>query len=311
MREEKMNKAIILRERLINNTDIKKMVDYLFSNFVDKSIKEHNTILIKPNLMYYWDSSTGETTDPMLVSIIVEKILEIFDNEVKIKIIESDASAMKTKYVFKILEYDKIVSKNVELLNLSKGDNIIKKVPIGKKNIKIKINTILQDNYLINIPKIKIHRNPPGLTCAIKNNFGLISTPYKFQYHKNLPDYIQAINKIVRNDLIIVDGLIMLGKHPKKMGVILGVDNPLTADVVASKICGINPKKDYLLSKFFRDEYSFNKINLLDPNNVFESVCDDFPRTNPKWDKLQWDLLLGLLDLYIKIVGDIKPPVLD
>ena len=307
-----MNNAIVLREREINIPNIKKMVDYIFDNFLTESIKKHNTILIKPNLMYYWDSSTGETTDPVLVSIIIEKILELCDNDVNIKIIESDASAMKTKYVFKTLGYDKIINNNVELVNLSKGDTITENVTIGKNVIKIRINTLLnEENYLINIPKIKIHRNPPGLTSAIKNNFGLISTPYKFQYHKKLPEYVQAINKLVKNDLVIVDGLIMLGKYPKKMGTIIGANDPLTADVLSSKICGLNPKKDYLLSKFYEEEYAFNKINLQDPNNVYESICNDFPRTNPTWDKFQWDLLLGLLDLYAKIVGDIKPPVLE
>jgi uncharacterized protein (DUF362 family) len=307
-----LNDAIVLRERDINKANIKKMVDYVFKNFINDSIKKNNNILIKPNLMYYWDASTGETTDPLLVSAIVEMILEIFDNDVNIKIIESDASAMKTKYVFKTLGYDKINHPNIELYNLSKGDTITEKVNVDKKSIKIRINTILkEDNYLINIPKIKIHRNPPGLTCAIKNNFGLISTPYKFQYHKNLPNYIQAINKLVKNDLVMVDGLIMLGKYPKKMGTLLGANDPVTADVLSSTICGLNPKTDYLLSHFYSEEYSINKINLQDPNNVFKSICDDFPKTNPKWDKFQWDLLLALLDLYIKIVGDIKPPVLE
>ena len=36
---------------------------------VDKNVK---SVVIKPNLAYYWDSSTGYTTDPRVVAAIID-----------------------------------------------------------------------------------------------------------------------------------------------------------------------------------------------------------------------------------------------
>ena len=72
------------------------------------------TVVIKPNLMYYWDSSTGNTTDPKLVSAIIDYVREKFGEDVSIKVAEADASAMRTKYVFPVLGYDRLAAeKNV------------------------------------------------------------------------------------------------------------------------------------------------------------------------------------------------------
>jgi uncharacterized protein (DUF362 family) len=306
-----MSDAIIYRE-IKYKDKIQLMVNKVFDYFVDEEIKNYDTILIKPNLMYYRDSSTGETTDPILVKYIIEKIKEILDEDVRIKIIESDASAMKTKYVFNILGYNKLVQNNVELYNLSKGEFVREELDINNRKIKIKLNKLLlEDNYLINIPKIKIHRNPPVLTSALKNNFGLISTEYKYQYHNRLSDYVYGINKIIKNNLIIVDGLVVLGKTPKNMGLIIAAKNPIIADVISCKISGINPYKDQIISRFMSKKNDFKNIKLLDHDNVLLGAINDFPKTNPNLNKITWDILLGLLDLYTKIVGDIKPPILE
>jgi len=306
-----MSDAIIYREIKYKNK-IQLMINKIFDNFVDNKILDYDTILIKPNLMYYWDASTGETTDPLLVKCIINKIEEMFEHDVKIKIIESDASAMKTKYVFDVLGYNKLASSNVELYNLSKGECTRKELDINNNKIKIRVNNLLlEDNYLINVPKIKIHRNPPILTSALKNNFGLISTEYKFQYHNKLSEYILGINELIKNDLIIVDGLVVLGKTPKRIGLTMAAKNPIIADVISCKICGINPYRDQIMSNFMAKKYNFTNIELNDPDNVLPGAINDFPRTNPKLEKLTWDVLLGLLDMYAKIVGDIKPPVLE
>ena len=123
--EKQMNDAIILREKKYNRNKIEDMIEYIFDDYIDDKITNYDEIFIKPNLMYYWDSSTGETTDPLLISLIIKKIFDVCGKDVNIKIIESDASAMRTKYSFKILGYEKLVSKKVDLINLSQGEQSI------------------------------------------------------------------------------------------------------------------------------------------------------------------------------------------
>ena len=312
MEGKNINKVVVLKRDSDIIDEIKYMIYYAIDHLIDKTIFDHDTILIKPNLMYYWDSSTGETTDPLVVKLITDKIMELFNGDVNIKIIESDASAMRTKYAFRVLGYDKIQTDNIELVNLSQGQISSETVDVNNKKIKIKINKVLKENpYIINVPKIKVHRNPPILSCALKNNFGLISTPYKYKYHKRLQDYIIAINKLVKTNLVIIDGLVMLGKHPRKMGVIIGGNNPLSCDIFASKICGLNLRRDLILSKFIANDNSSEKYELLDPEAVYTKICKEFPRVDPHREKMIWDLELFMLDTYSRLVGDIKPPVLE
>ncbi|GAH40980.1 unnamed protein product [marine sediment metagenome] len=64
--------------------------------------------------MYYWDASTGETTDPRIVSSIIDSLRNRFGDNVDICVVESDASAMRTKYAFKVLGYDKLCEEKGE-----------------------------------------------------------------------------------------------------------------------------------------------------------------------------------------------------
>src|SRR3989304_9350791 len=61
------------------------------------------SVVIKPNLCYYWDAYTGQTTDPRVVVGIIDCVRKKCGDDVNIKIAEADASAMRTKHVFKML----------------------------------------------------------------------------------------------------------------------------------------------------------------------------------------------------------------
>jgi len=81
--------------------DSLNLIDYKFQ----KNIKK---VIIKPNMCYYWDYSTGQTTDPKFVAATIEILREKISAELDISIVESDASAMQCKYAFKFLGYEKI-----------------------------------------------------------------------------------------------------------------------------------------------------------------------------------------------------------
>ena len=73
-------------------------------------------------MCYYLDCSTGETTDPKFVGAFIDLIREKISPDLDIAIVESDASAMKCKYAFRMLGFEKLAQeKNVRLLNLSEA----------------------------------------------------------------------------------------------------------------------------------------------------------------------------------------------
>ena len=88
-------------------------------------------VAIKPNLCYYWDYSTGQTTDPKFVAALIDLIREKISPDTDISIVESDASAMKCKYAFKMLGYEKLSQNHdVNLVNLSEDNVTMWKLPL-------------------------------------------------------------------------------------------------------------------------------------------------------------------------------------
>ena len=84
------------------------LIDFQFNMDVKK-------IAIKPNMCYYWDYSTGETTDPKFVSALVDVIRNQMSKKAEVSIVESDASAMKCRYAFRILGYEKMAVEKGDL----------------------------------------------------------------------------------------------------------------------------------------------------------------------------------------------------
>jgi len=213
-----------------------------FVNFNPKA--KVKSIVIKPNLCYYWNASTGYTTDPRVVGGVIDWIRDRYGLDTDIKVAEADASAMRTKHAFLMLGYEKLAAeKNITLCNLSTGSSIETKVKVGEREVNFKIPSLLLNSDLfINVPKLKIMRNVK-ITCALKNVFGCIASPRKIVYHPFLDEAIVGINKILRPDLTIVDGLVALGRHPVKLDLVMTSTDPFSIDWVAAQIMGYNPSR--------------------------------------------------------------------
>jgi len=306
-----MSKVILNKSNSFSLEDISKTVEMGLNGLYPGNFN-FNKIIIKPNLCYYWDYTTGQTTDPRVVGSIIDWIRNKNSNA-NITIAETDASAMKTRHSFKMLGYEKLASeKQVQLENLSKGDIVEKKTTVLGKEIKLPVNELLdKSDLLINVPTLKTHREI-GFTCAMKNIFGLVSKPRKFSYHKNLAETIVAINKIIKSNLIVVDGIIAAGKYPKKMGVIITGEDAYSTDVVVSDLVGYSASKvSYLKIAGNDDFFNKDKANVIENTAKIDQIKKDFPKPNYRLDELLWKSELFALKLYAKIVGDVIPPVLD
>jgi len=235
----------------INNIDVGAIEDAIKKSFSSLNIDITNVpdrILIKPNMCYYSPPSTGEVTDPKFVGIIIDVIRDLMSDP-DIFIIESDASAMKCQHVFKFLGYDKLsLEKDVKLINLSENKVNKINVNVNNKSFDFYISDIFNDPYyLINVPKLKYMINIK-ISCALKNIFGCNSLARKYVYHKDLNESIVGINKLIKSNLIISDGIYVNGKITKKMGLIMSSSDPVAFDSAAAYIMGLNPNTvKYLL----------------------------------------------------------------
>ena len=203
-------------------------------------------VVIKPNMCYYWDYSTGETTDPKFVGALIDVLRRKIASQPEITIVESDASAMKCRHAFKMLGYEKLAEEyNARLINLSEDKCDPIEVKVGSELFRLKIpRTIKEADLRINVPKIKyMTREGIKITCALKNLYGCNPHPKKSHYHSRLGETIVALNKAMRFDLCITDGIIASGIQARRLGLVMASRDPVAIDVAAARIAGENPRR--------------------------------------------------------------------
>jgi uncharacterized protein (DUF362 family) len=202
-------------------------------------------IVIKPNLCYYWDCSTGQTTDPHFLAGLIDLLREKISPDLDISIIESDASAMRCKYAFRMLGFEELAKqKNVSLVNLSEQESLPETVSCNGQKYDLKVPAIIRNADLrINVSKIKYTVEPLKLTCALKNIYGCNPEPKKYKYHSDVENFTVALNKAMRFDLNLIDNNIASGIAPRKLGLIMASTDPVALDCAAAKIAWLNPSK--------------------------------------------------------------------
>lgn len=213
-----------------------ELVNFNFSRKADK-------IVIKPNMCYYYHPSTGEVTDPQFVAALIDVFRDNFARVSEIFVVESDASAMKCKHAFRMLEYDKMIEqKGAKLVNLTEEACRFVDVRIGRSQFTFRIPELFYDaDLVVNVPKLKYMKGVK-ITCALKNLYGCNAYPRKLVYHKVLDEAIVAMNKQIKTDLVVVDGIVVCGKYTKRLNLVMASNNPVAVDVAASKLMGIEPR---------------------------------------------------------------------
>jgi uncharacterized protein (DUF362 family) len=196
---------------------------------------------IKPNLVLAKPSSSGATTSPELVSGIVE----YFQSKgfMNICILEGSWIGDRTSRAFKVCGYEDISRRyGVPLIDLQKDSCTECEVD----GIRLKICSKMREiDYLINVPVLKGHCQT-NLTCALKNMKGCIPNSEKRRFHTmGLHKPIACLNKAIKQDLIIVDGIMgdlnfEEGGNPVKMNRILAAADPVLTDSYAANLLGFD-----------------------------------------------------------------------
>jgi uncharacterized protein (DUF362 family) len=168
---------------------------------------------------------------------------------------------------------------------------------------------LLEADLFINIPKLKIMR-ATKITCGMKNIFGCIGYPRKIEYHTQLNEAIVGINKILRPHLIIVDGLVALGRSPIKLGLIMAGADTFSVDWIASQIMGHKPSKVRFLKIALKEKLG-DTHGITTRGASPEDFAKVFPKANFTSSNYWWGIQFSLLKAYKKIAGDIIPPVLE
>lgn len=219
---------------------IEKVFDLFPLDFKGKKV------VIKPNALRSSTPEEGVVTHPSVLKAVIKEVVQrgpdmliVGDNPG----IFSYGMNEKTFQDTGLMEAAGIYYRN---LGVDTVPREINSPYIGSALIP---RAIIEADVYISVPKFKTH-GLTGLSCAIKNNFGLLPGALKAQTHKkagnpyNFAEALVDIFAIRIPDLVIVDGVLaMEGNGPAskdlvRLGKILAGDDPVAVDTVVSYMMG-------------------------------------------------------------------------
>jgi len=194
---------------------------------------------IKPNLVTPRPASGGATTHPEIAAGLISYLKENGFNN--LAIIEGAWAGASTAEAFRVCKYSELArATGVKLIDTKTDKSRV----CDCRGMEIKIcESALAVDFMINLPVMKGHCQTL-LTCALKNNKGIIPDSEKRRFHTlGLTKPIAHLNTVARNDFIIVDGIcgdldFEEGGNPLYAGRMFAARDPVLCDAWAAAQMG-------------------------------------------------------------------------
>ena len=120
---------------------------------------------------------------------------------------------------------------------------------------------------------------------------------------------IAGVNRAIKPDLTVVDGIVALGRHPIKLGLIIAGTDSSAIDYTAAKIIGYdNPRRIRYIR--LAEKMGVGNLNVEIVGEDVNEIRKQFPKVNNFLFSLLWDLQLKGVKIYTKVTGDVVPPIL-
>jgi uncharacterized protein (DUF362 family) len=190
---------------------------------------------LKPNLVVSRPASEGATTHPEIAAGLIAYLKK--NGFANLAILEGSWVGDHTAEAFSVCGYAKLAKETgVELIDTQKDRARVQDC----KGMNIEIcESALAIDFMINLPVMKGHCQTL-LTCALKNNKGIIPNREKRRFHSlGLTRPIAHLNTVARNDFIVVDGVcgdldFEEGGNPVYAGRIFAARDPVLCDAWAA-----------------------------------------------------------------------------
>jgi uncharacterized protein (DUF362 family) len=212
------------------------------------ALSDWDMVLIKVNFVTTKTWDTGTTTDPLVVEALINRVRDLGKEPV---VVETDAQATNAdKALVKTGMKDMLDRVGVEFVNMRhEKEKVELAVSNGKVLDSFKVARIATDAAIISAAKFK-GISEFGVTLGLKNMFGMLTTKWKFKYHrKDMHKVIHDICKTLPPTLTVIDGFVglkgsmpMRGK-PVPLGAIISSVDSVAADAVGSRITGRDPQE--------------------------------------------------------------------
>lgn len=244
----KTERVVVLRA----GEDVRETVKESISMLGGLTVKKNDLVVVKPNVCYPKNIENMVTTDVR----VLETVLNLVKCRTKnVIVVESDSpSGTAEKRMTNTGTMDIVKKCDVEFLNLSKDD--VEEHEVAGFVLEIP-KTVLKADFLVNLPKLKTN-DFVYISVAMKNMFGILANKKRSRFHKSLAEVLVYINRLLRQDLIVVDGIVgmeglgPINGSPVQLGLIISGLNPVTVDAVCCYIMEINPYAVEPLWKAFK-----------------------------------------------------------
>lgn len=211
------------------------------------SLRPHDVVVIKPNLVVSRRDWKGVNTDPR----VVEALVEVLKQRGVSRITIGDGSGMgyNATKAFSVCGYTDMAKRyGLQLVDLERDRFVRKQVRIDGPFQSLEIaQTVLECDFLINVPVMKAH-SMTLITCSLKNLKGVMPRAMKTGFHGvDLSRAIAQLNTVLSPDLNIVDGIqgdlsSETGHTPVIMERIVLGTNPVEVDSVVADMLGYAPR---------------------------------------------------------------------
>jgi uncharacterized protein (DUF362 family) len=197
---------------------------------------------LKPNLVVSRPAEGGATTHPEIAAGLIGYLKKRGFNT--IVILEGSWGGDSTADAFSVCGWRKLAKEaGVELIDTQTD----KAGAYDCKGMKIEIcDSAMAVDFMINLPVMKGHCQTL-LTCALKNNKGVMPDREKRRFHSlGLHKPIAHLNTAARNDFILVDGIcgdldFEEGGNPVFSGRMFAARDPVLCDAWAATRMGYEP----------------------------------------------------------------------
>jgi len=207
-------------------------------------IRSDESIVVKPNACYHRNSRDMVVTDLRLIEGVLEWLKE---RTHKLTVVESDNRSGSADHRVEELGLTSLLRRlNVTFRNLSREEGLHSREVDGMQFHIPKLVT--EADYVVNLPKLKTCHGTT-VTLSLKNAFGLVSDRSKPSMHKILDKILLEVNRSIRRQVIIVDGIVgmegngpLLGE-PVETGILVAGTQPVSVDATCSRIMGFDPSQ--------------------------------------------------------------------
>jgi len=218
----------------INENDI----FHAINSVVVTSDLHNKTIVLKPNVRSEHKYEEGKNTSPFTL----EKVIKFFKQNYDNKVIVCDSSIIGVDTIQSALIsgiFDVCEKYFVEFIDVKKTQFNDYNIEILPYNIEI--STIIDNAYVVNIPKLKTTYATP-LSLSIKNLKGLLSDKSKKDFHRyGLNELLVELSKTIKSNISIIDADIVLSLDtPIESKMIIATNGFEKGDIYIAQKLGFN-----------------------------------------------------------------------